>query len=697
MFALLCVLFFGTCDGWGSGIHREITRIALREIGRNTATRKFLRDHLGDNDNIIRASSWADSDEAADAYPGSEDLHFSHTPWRKCGAFNMTRDCGFDGSGRCIVSGIVDFALVASDPSQQLPNRVDAIKFLIHFMGDIHQPLHTGFAEDNGGVNIQLATDPVLSLHQMWDYGIWESPEVAADEAPPNIDYEPSNISLNKTVSMESILVFASELATESSNHLTCNFAYQNEAGEFIRSKHTLSREYIQSRRALIASRINLAGERLADLFNALSASFEKNSGRPSRAAAVAPSPLPTNMFTILPIEFEPDDYIESRAMVEEPVVAVTKAESRGKCVVHQPRISKKSSQEDEVVITPCEPLRIGHASLPNIVLVKRRERYIVTCKALVEGSRDYDPMYVHHFRVRFSKNRKRTDPIVFLADYACFGTGITQHEFLIILYHLSGNDVNSVPATPGSSITVFSQSRKDAIDYEPIRGEAVFRNIELQGTLRGWNPFYLSNPRPVIAYLHHLEQLHWEDQLAQHRWAAAHNKTIEEKWDYDFFTKLRDILVYRVGRLQVIINRNTLTDVNRVEMRFAIYGCIAKSRVNFEDGRPKALGEDPQFTTLIDVEIFDGYITERILKGLSSIVKKSAIPDPIFMVRPTFLDELSDVDSILYGKRLDRAENFLAIQGFYIFPNVVSRTVAYIEWSIMPTMIQPRNDTANL
>ena len=684
------------------------------ETSRNPATRKFLRDHLGDNESIIRSSIWADSDDALSSYPGSDDLHFSNTPWRRCSTFNMTRDCGFDGSGRCIVSGIADFFQIAIDPSQPKSKRVDALKFLIHLVADIHQPLHTGFVEDSGGVNIQIASDPpILSLHQMWDYGIWESvigDDIDESATSPHIGYEPQNISLvGPIMSENSVLQFAADLATESSNLLTCNFAYKNEVGQFIKSKQILTHEYIRSRRTVIASRIELAGSRLANVLIAISATFYKNSIRPGRSVTPT-TPIPTrpaNMFAVLPIEFEPDDFIEefreSRAVsaagspsarrVPQPSRGVVSGASK----MSGGKISKVSPLiYNDVDLAPAEPMKIGEALLTNVTLVKRRERFIVTCKHLVEGVEDYDPVYVHHFRVRFSRNRKRTDPIVFLVDFECFGRSLTQQEFLIVLYHFSGNDLSTIPAAAaGSSITVYSRPHKDAIEFEPIDGEVEYRDEATKKIYRGWNPFYLGDNRIIRAYLQHMEDLHLADQIDQLQFAKRNNKTLEAKWDFDFYSKIRDILVYRVGKLQVIINRHTLTDSDRVEMQFAVYNCICKSPVDFED-RPKNLGEDPAFTTLIDINIFDGYITERILKGLSAIVRKSIVPDPIFRTRPTFFSELSDVDSILHGKGADRASRFQAIQGFYMFPSVVSCTVAYIQWSIIPTMFQPIDETTH-
>jgi hypothetical protein len=105
--------------------------------------------------------------------------------------------------------------------------------------------------------------------------------------------------------------------------------------------------------------------------------------------------------------------------------------------------------------------------------------------------------------------------------------------------------------------------------------------------------------------------------------------------------------------------------------------------------------GENPAFTTLVDTTIYDGYITPRILKGMGMRVRaQTEFDQQLTLIRPTFFAELQDVDSILHGRDIARADGFNAIHGFYMFPSAVSRSVAYIEWSIIPTKFEAINTT---
>ena len=76
------------------------------------------------------------------SYAWSERLHFVDTPDWLC-EFDFTRDCP---NGVCAVGAVVNYTrrlLPGSDLDSE--QRVEALKFLVHFVGDLHQPLHVGF------------------------------------------------------------------------------------------------------------------------------------------------------------------------------------------------------------------------------------------------------------------------------------------------------------------------------------------------------------------------------------------------------------------------------------------------------------------------------------------------------------------------------------------------------------------------
>jgi hypothetical protein len=152
---------------WGSDGHNIIVSWAMDLMGEKG--KKLLTNQVGKSmEELSRAATWADSPKALAKYPQSESHHFSHTPYGDCQPFKMEIDCGFPGSeGECIVTGLADAIELAMDTTATWELRQDAMKFILHFMGDIHQPLHVGFREDFGGTAIKLKEGK--SLHEFWD------------------------------------------------------------------------------------------------------------------------------------------------------------------------------------------------------------------------------------------------------------------------------------------------------------------------------------------------------------------------------------------------------------------------------------------------------------------------------------------------------------------------------------------------
>ncbi len=83
----------------------------------------------------------------------------------------MERDCKAAG---CVVSAIDNYTAQVMDPRLPGWERNQAAKFIIHFVGDIHQPLHTeDVARGGNGIHV-FFEDVELNLHHVWDTSIPE-------------------------------------------------------------------------------------------------------------------------------------------------------------------------------------------------------------------------------------------------------------------------------------------------------------------------------------------------------------------------------------------------------------------------------------------------------------------------------------------------------------------------------------------
>lgn len=103
-------------------------------------------------------------------------LRFGYTtPWHYqdvdiCLPFNLKPGCKDDS---CVSAQITRNAALLKDKSLPRRERVMALAFLVHFVGDLHMPLHAGEHQDRGGNDIKAAygiyASDRLNLHTIWD------------------------------------------------------------------------------------------------------------------------------------------------------------------------------------------------------------------------------------------------------------------------------------------------------------------------------------------------------------------------------------------------------------------------------------------------------------------------------------------------------------------------------------------------
>lgn len=98
---------------------------------------------------------------------------------------------------QCVVGQIERFRETLADPSINPLKRQKALKYLIHFVGDLHQPLHAGQNHDRGGNDVKVEflgqsvnpfTKKAWNLHQVWDHGLLDQYALDAKQAVVQID-----------------------------------------------------------------------------------------------------------------------------------------------------------------------------------------------------------------------------------------------------------------------------------------------------------------------------------------------------------------------------------------------------------------------------------------------------------------------------------------------------------------------------
>jgi nuclease S1 len=158
-------------SAWGQEGHSIIAEIAARHLSA-TATDQIAA-LLGPNVSLASVASWAD--DIRDERPETYNWHFVDIPLN-ANDYDPKRDCADSGRGDCAIAEIERTRKTLLDKTAPLRDRLEALMYLVHFVGDIHQPLHT--VGDYRGANdypVKFFVDPLkrikqdTNLHAVWD------------------------------------------------------------------------------------------------------------------------------------------------------------------------------------------------------------------------------------------------------------------------------------------------------------------------------------------------------------------------------------------------------------------------------------------------------------------------------------------------------------------------------------------------
>ncbi|NCT69011.1 MAG: S1/P1 nuclease [Rhodanobacteraceae bacterium] len=168
--SLLCSLLLALpalAHAWGPAGHRLVGDLAERQL---TPAAKAEAHRLLGRESLADVAPWADelrNDPARhELGRATARLHFVNFDGPSC-RYDAKRDCP---GGQCVIAAIERYARVLGDRSRPAAERAEALRFLVHFVGDAHQPLHAGYRDDRGGNQYQVQLrGRGTNLHAVWD------------------------------------------------------------------------------------------------------------------------------------------------------------------------------------------------------------------------------------------------------------------------------------------------------------------------------------------------------------------------------------------------------------------------------------------------------------------------------------------------------------------------------------------------
>lgn len=159
--AVASVALSVTLISWGFKGHRAVATIAQKHLTSNTA---YIVSALLKGKSMAEISTWADENRDNKTAP----WHYLNLPLglNHQQFVEIVSNQGNDNVYAALLKAEATLKDKASSPDQ----KNEALKYLIHLVGDAHQPMHVSRKEDKGGNTIQLQFDGKgTNLHSLWD------------------------------------------------------------------------------------------------------------------------------------------------------------------------------------------------------------------------------------------------------------------------------------------------------------------------------------------------------------------------------------------------------------------------------------------------------------------------------------------------------------------------------------------------
>ncbi len=183
--AVALAAWAGPAAAWSARGHQMVGDIATQLLtpAATLAVGQLLRDDLGADgkpsgrSTLGQVASWPDELRATPEQRATGVYHFDDVPL--CGTPDRAKYCA---DGKCATAWFGRQVAILKDTTQPPRARNEALKWIVHLVGDLHQPLHASDDDDRGGNDVKITflgarSDPPVdgrqqtpyNLHTAWD------------------------------------------------------------------------------------------------------------------------------------------------------------------------------------------------------------------------------------------------------------------------------------------------------------------------------------------------------------------------------------------------------------------------------------------------------------------------------------------------------------------------------------------------
>ena len=226
---------------WGSRGHQLVAKIAFKYLDENTQN---IVKHYLKRISIEDAATWMDDNRSNNYYDYMKSWHYIDIP----------RDSVYKPTSEGNIVTVLNSIILAMKHKENLKDsKIKEYTLIVfHLMGDLHQPLHTGYTNDKGGNTIDIkAPGYTGNLHSFWDTEIIEQRNITVDSCTQFYGtYSPSQI---KGITNINLLQWMRE------SRLLLDRVYNFK-------DNTVTKEYVDGNVEIIEKQLLSAGLRLASV-----------------------------------------------------------------------------------------------------------------------------------------------------------------------------------------------------------------------------------------------------------------------------------------------------------------------------------------------------------------------------------------------------------------------------------------------
>jgi hypothetical protein len=277
-FLPFCTLFVTAIAliSWGVTGHRTIGRIAANHLSPQASA--AVRELLG-NETLAEASTWPDEVRSQPEYKHTGPWHYINLP---IGLSEPDFEKTVKGmTQENVYSALLQQEQVLGSTASSKEQKIEALKFIVHFIGDLHQPMHVSREEDKGGNTIQVNYSGIgTNLHALWDSKLLDHLGLDDQQLAQKVD----QVSAAQVAAWQSdpLIKWIWE-SYEISSKLYAEIDAMN--------GRSIDDSYYQAHIQIVQQRIEMAGVRLAGVLNRIFASglaTSSTSGTPVTSGSAA-------------------------------------------------------------------------------------------------------------------------------------------------------------------------------------------------------------------------------------------------------------------------------------------------------------------------------------------------------------------------------------------------------------------------